>query len=397
MLPPVLNRMRGGVLGTNCHPFSDRLPEVVLEVATEIGVPTLCAAEEFLQAAVLVVEQRRRHDVSQCVVLPGEVVDDHLVGIAIQLQPQHLGRGLQRDETDGDLGCEFSARRREGIDARDGEHRHGRVPRAPSPEVAGQGEHEQDTPLHLQTVVELSEVGLRDVGARPGAGDASCERAHLAGLDAGDRFGLLRGVALESSLQLLEDRRDADRAFERLDIEDALQGGLDRPEFQVAPGCLDDAFRDGVEHEEPVVGAVRLQIARAQEAPIVHAYQQRHVGLFDHECGLVELLFDDDLRHRERQRGIGSDVDRYPFVGVDRRGVEVGRDADDVGALVARLVDEVRVRDVRVVRIAAPDQDQVAVEEIVHGTREDDLAGGRGDTGRVVAHLGGVLEDRRVE
>jgi len=43
--------MRGAVLGTNCSLFL-RLLEVVLELATEIGVQRL-RSEEFLQATVL--------------------------------------------------------------------------------------------------------------------------------------------------------------------------------------------------------------------------------------------------------------------------------------------------------------------------------------------------------
>ena len=39
------------------------------------------------------------------IILPREVVDDHLVGIASQLQSEHLGRGLQRERPMATLGA----------------------------------------------------------------------------------------------------------------------------------------------------------------------------------------------------------------------------------------------------------------------------------------------------
>ena len=82
---------------------------------------------------------------------------------------------------------------------------------------------------------------------------------------------------------------------------------------------------------------------------------------------------------------------------MNRRGAEVGRNGGNVGPLVACLVDEVCIGDVGEGRVAGPDQDEVTVEEIVHRTGEDDLARRDSRTGHVVAHLGGVLEDRVVE
>ena len=45
----------------------------------------------------------------------------------------------------------------------------------------------------------------------------------------------------------------------------------------------------GIEYVEAVVGAEVLDIALTQELAIVEAHEQRHVGLLDHEVGLVEL------------------------------------------------------------------------------------------------------------
>ena len=91
------------------------------------------------------------------------------------------------------------------------------------------------------------------------------------------------------------------------------------------------------------------------------------------------------------------DLDGDPLVGVDGRGVVVGGDAHHPGALVARLVDEVDVRDLRVGGIAAPDQDQVGVEEIVARARDGDLAEGGHGARVVVADLAVHVEHGRVE
>jgi hypothetical protein len=80
---------------------------------------------------------------------------------------------------------------------------------------------------------------------------------------------------------------------------------------------------------------------------------------------------------------------------VDRRGINVRRDGDDVAAVVARLLDEVIPGDVRVDRVRVPDQDQLALEEIVHARRRVELAEGGVDAGAEVIDLG--LEVRHLE
>ena len=176
--------------------------------------------------------------------------------------------------------------------------------------MAGQGEYEHDAPLHLHAMVESGEGGRTDVAARPGLADAPCQPPHLGGLDAGDLLGLLRGIIFELNLQALEDRSDLHRAVAGLDIEHSLQCGLDAIQLQTALGCLDHLLLHGIEDVEHVVFALSAQITLAQESLGIEAHEERHVRLFSHEVGFVELLLDDDLRHRKRQSRISSYVDR---------------------------------------------------------------------------------------
>ena len=63
-----------------------RLLEVVIELSFQMGVPALGAAIQLLEPPVLVVKECRGQDVPTGIVLAGEMVDHHFVGIAGQLQ-----------------------------------------------------------------------------------------------------------------------------------------------------------------------------------------------------------------------------------------------------------------------------------------------------------------------
>ena len=67
------------------------------------------------------------------------------------------------------------------------------------------------------------------------------------------------------------------------------------------------------------------------------------------------------------------------------------------GAVVARLVDEVGVGDLGVDGVAAPDQDEIRVEQIIHGAREGDLPHRGLCTGMVVADVGVDLDEGCVQ
>ncbi len=80
-----------------------------------------------------------------------------------------------------------------------------------------------------------------------------------------------------------------------------------------------------------------------------------------------------------------------------RGGVVVGCDGDDRGAVVARFVEEVCVRDLCVDGVGAPDQDEIRIEEIIHGTRKGDLPHRGLRSGMVVSDVGIDLDQGRVQ
>ena len=82
---------------------------------------------------------------------------------------------------------------------------------------------------------------------------------------------------------------------------------------------------------------------------------------------------------------------------MDGGGAEFRPDEDDLGAVVARLREEVRVRDLRVERVATPDQDQVGEEEVVGRAIEADLAEGLGEPPAPIADLRVGIEARGVQ
>ena len=142
-----------------------------------------------------------------------------------------------------------------------------------------------------------------------------------------------------------------------------------------------------VEHEEDVVRPALLRVALAQQVLRVAAHQQRQVRLLADEARVEQILVDHDSRHRQAQRRVAAGIHRDPLVGVDRRRIVVGGDADEARPLVARLVDEVRVRNLGVGRIAAPDEDQVRIEQVVAGTGAGNFSQRRQGTRVMVAEL----------
>ena len=95
-----------------------------------------------------------------------------------------------------------------------------------------------------------------------------------------------------------------------------------------------------------------------------------------------------DLAHGEGEGRVGAELDGHVVVGVDRRGAVVGGDGHDLGAVVAGLGDEVVPGDVRVDRVAVPDEHQLGVEPVVDAGRRIELAEGDVDAGAEVVDLG---------
>ena len=84
-------------------------------------------------------------------------------------------------------------------------------------------------------------------------------------------------------------------------------------------------------------------------------------------------------------------------VGVDRRRAVVGRDRDDLAAVVARLGDVVVPVDVRVDGVGVPDERQLGEEPVVHRATGIEQAPGQVTAGAEVLELGVAVGRRRAE
>ena len=114
-------------------------------------------------------------------------------------------------------------------------------------------------------------------------------------------------------------------------------------------------------------------------------------------ASVEEILLDDHVCHREPEGRVRADIHGDPEVGVDCRGVVVGSDRHDLHAPVPGLGDEVSVGDLRVDRVAGPDQDQIRMEQVVPRAGEDDLPAGHGGSRVVISDLLVDGEDGRVQ
>jgi hypothetical protein len=238
---------------------------------------------------------------------------------------------------------------------------------------------------------------LRDAGRRPGTRDLAGQLPHHLRMGARDLRRRLRGVVGQVPAEQGEDRRDRHLAVHGLHLELPLEGGIDAVEGQALLRRLPDLARGPVEHVERLLVVIPLEVARPQEAAGVLAHEQREIRLLGDVARVVDPLLDHHVGQGEAEGGVAADFDGDPPVGVDRRGVVVGRDGHHAGPVVAGLVDEVRLGDLRVGRVAAPDQDQVGVEDVVGGARGDDLSPGDVRPRVVIADVRVHVQHQRVQ
>ena len=259
--------------------------------------------------------------------------------------------------------------------------------------VPGERQQQRHRALHQIAVIGLSRVAAdEDLGlARR---HLARERADVVGVDLADRAGLLRRVVVELAPQAREDGLHLDGASI------GEQHAVDALERRVDAGRGQRAARSGCEHvrprvppEELVVAVPHGDFAAAQKPAGVGAHQQRQIGLLLHEELLMEPRVDDHLAHRERERGVGADADRLVIVGVDCGGREVGRDGDDLAAVVPRLGEVVVHRDVGVDGVRMPDQGQLGEEPVVHRRDRIEDAPGQVEAGAEVVELGAAVGD----
>jgi hypothetical protein len=150
----------------------------------------------------------------------------------------------------------------------------------------------------------------------------------------------------------------------KCDVRFAREIGLQIAQRERPPGNLHDAAARVVAVEfliAPPCAKVRV----SQEEAGVFAHQQGEIGLFGYELVVDHSFFDEHLADPEAERRIAPRLHRHPEVRVDGGGVEVGRDADDLRAVVTGLGQEVYVGDLGVVRVRSPTHDHVGEEVVV--------------------------------
>jgi len=277
-------------------------------------------------------------------------------------------------------------------------HREGLEVAALFSEVSAKRVNQKLRALHLEAVVKLREVRLADSGHALGTGDLAGEPADEIGIGAAD-FGCLLGrvILVKTLFEQLENRTDLDFTGWGFDLEFAFQRRIDAVEFQRRLGHLPDAPGGKVVGVEPIVRSALLEIRLAQKEAGIVPHQERHVGLFLEERGIVKLVRDYHLAERQPQRGIAAELNRDPEVRMNGGGAVIGSDRNEFGAVIARLGDEVKIGHLGGYRIAAPVQDQLGVEHVIGGTAKNNLAAGHGRSLMFISNIGVQVPQRRIK
>ena len=136
--------------------------------------------------------------------------------------------------------------------------------------------------------------------------------------------------------------------------------------------------------------------SRTSSRVSVRTSSGRSVKLLEEGLAVAPLL-QEAVDDGEREVAVVAGLHRDPQVGVDRGGVELRRDDDDLAAAVLGLPEVVGVRDAGGVGVAAPEERHVgAVDEVV-GAAQVPLAVDRPHAREHVAHVAGDVGAHRAE
>jgi hypothetical protein len=219
--------------------------------------------------------------------------------------------------------------------------------------------------------------------------DLSRELPDLVGVDAAELGRPLRGVVLEVRAEQGEDGGHDDLLPPlRRHGEGPLERGNDVARGERVARGGDDLLGGFVVPEELLLAAAVLEIVGPEVPQVVHADEERKVGLLPDEGRVVDPLVDDHLRHRQRPRRVGPRPDRMVAVGVLRGGAAVGSEDHDLRPVVAGLGDVVIGGGHRVDRVALEDQEELRVEPVVEARADVELAERQVDAGAEVVDLG---------
>jgi len=146
-------------------------------------------------------------------------------------------------------------------------------------------------------VIELGKIGLADIGACPGIGNAPRQVAGGSGFNAGNLFGLFRPVIFQLLPGAFEYGRHPQRSDMCLGGVFTLKGRADALQRQAAFWRFDYSLLCLVVDIKYILIAAALHVALAQEIPVIQPHQQGHVSLLGDKFSLVNFLLDNDLRH----------------------------------------------------------------------------------------------------
>ena len=250
------------------------------------------------------------------------------------------------------------------------------------------------------------EADVDDGLRRPG--DVARQALDQIGMHAGLLLGRRRRELGGFGTRPGENRGDFDGlAVAAFHLPGALQRRLELAQAQafaemaLAAGHRLGGLRRFVPAVEDVGFALVAQVAVAQQfagfVTDVGAHQEGQVGLLAHEGCVDELVAEQHVQHREREKAVGARLHRYPVGGELGGGVVLGRDAPDARAVVARLSQVVGIGNARHRGVDAPQHDGLGVEPGVERMADGGDAVGQRGAGEHVADGAGRIQPLRAE
>ena len=383
--------------GLGLPALGDGFLHVGIQRALHLRIPFLATAVGVFHAAHVVQPEDGSDGVALLVLLPTEVEHGHLGGVAVPLALQEVRRHGQAQGRERERGRALAlglGQRAHRVHREIGE---AHVAGPLASHLACEGKAQDLGTLHLDAVIELGKIGLADAGGRPRLGQRLRQAADGVRVGATDVHRFFRHVLFQMLPQAGEHRRHLELAGHALHLELAFQGGVQLLQGEGGLGGLHRGLGHAVVEIETILGASRFHVGFAQETAAVDMHQQGQVGLLLDELAVVDALLDHHMGHGQAQGRVGGHLHRHPLVGMDRGSRVVRSNGDHLGAVVAGFGHEVGVGDLGVDRVAAPDQDQVGIEQVVRGTAERHLAHRHPDARAVVTDLGVDVQHRGVQ
>jgi hypothetical protein len=108
----------------------------------------------------------------------------------------------------------------------------------------------------------------------------------------------------------------------------------------------------------------QIDVCAGQQGPGIVAHEERPVGPVAQEGLIVEILVEQHVGHRKRQRAVAARADAEPAIGLLRQRVLAGIDNDQFRTAFHGPADPFRLGRFRHLRVHAPEQDGLRAVEI---------------------------------